>query len=732
MSTISSSCAPLLEACTPQLYAKNGFRITGLEVDATTRQVKRRIDDLKMAHEDGELEGEAVGAFALWPAPTWEMIQEGNRRLQDPEYRLLDEFFWFWPMKRGESDNDPGLVALKQNNKQKAFEYWVEIENNDHGERGSAARHNLAVMYHLAGIDFDLKAMDRHPSKETLNKLASYWRAALQRWETLTDDEVFWRMVGDRIRELDDPRLTPEFARAMRATFPEALDKINGELALSYAEKGKYEFAGEHVAYMKQSHQGRDNVTKTLRDIAAPVLARIQAFTQNALDEFRKEAKAGGQAALRLLEETAPPLRVVSAIFEAGHPERTDAFEGVAEACLQCAIGYGNVTEDWPTCEQVLVQIYPYAMSQDLKKRLETNLETVSGNKSYRTTLVPFIDLLKEIENRRTSASAKVEEFKRRARPQLTQIAQTYGNTNSVYTRCCDEAAGFLAKIAIQALQERNVQLARSTLQDALFLVNDDRLRQQIDEGLEALEKQMQLVGQPFGGGGTTASPTEQADNAKGCLGCLAVVGIIALISVLVNNSGSSPSPSPGPGVTTSRADRSDAVSAEQRQRLMQSLAATLAERQQGQAAEQTPQHVAEDPEEAPLVESELPQNGWTKREFSGFGSVPLEIQAIPRHTNYLVRIEESISRKPVASILVRGDRNVKTKLPPGIYSVEYSWGNVWFGEDAGFGPDAPRKQMEETLHFQDSGQLVSGWDMVLGEGDTEAYTVTRKSRVMR
>jgi hypothetical protein len=44
-------CVALFDACTPHVYRHNAFRITGLPVDASTREIKRRMDDLKSAAE---------------------------------------------------------------------------------------------------------------------------------------------------------------------------------------------------------------------------------------------------------------------------------------------------------------------------------------------------------------------------------------------------------------------------------------------------------------------------------------------------------------------------------------------------------------------------------------------------------------------------------------------------------------------------------------------------------
>ena len=97
----SSECLPLIDAATKDLFRKNAFRITGLPVDATTREVAKHADKIKMFAEFGQDPHTAGAAFAIKPPPTLDDIREAIQKLKDPEKRLIDEFFWFWPEEFG-------------------------------------------------------------------------------------------------------------------------------------------------------------------------------------------------------------------------------------------------------------------------------------------------------------------------------------------------------------------------------------------------------------------------------------------------------------------------------------------------------------------------------------------------------------------------------------------------------------------------------------------------------
>jgi hypothetical protein len=65
-------CDILLEAATPELYRNNAFRVLGLPVDTTPREVTRRGEELAMARRYGNGQACRKGAMPLgWTAVCW-------------------------------------------------------------------------------------------------------------------------------------------------------------------------------------------------------------------------------------------------------------------------------------------------------------------------------------------------------------------------------------------------------------------------------------------------------------------------------------------------------------------------------------------------------------------------------------------------------------------------------------------------------------------------------------
>ena len=374
-------CRQLFDACTPLVYAHNAFRITGLAVDASVRDVKRRIDDLKAAEEIGGADEEHSHAFALDPPPSMEHIREAAQRLQDPERRIVEEFFWFWPESWGNGKADSALVALRGGDKDTAFNIWSHALRSTQQSQ-IVAKHNMAVMYHLVALDSEQSFLESEPPPmpEHLKKVDEYWHTCFKWWEELTEHEPFWSLFADRIRMLDDPRLTTGFTRRVRSTFPKAFDRINAMLAMKYAEKQKFEMARKHIAYMNETHQGLDDVDSTVSLIVKPLEARVSAAVEKALTAGRKDAHSAAKFAQELIDTTSEPLSIIRHLLDDGHSIRSYLFEQVTDACFTCLIAYGNDTEDWPTCISLLKKTETIAITEEAREKIRANIAVAANN----------------------------------------------------------------------------------------------------------------------------------------------------------------------------------------------------------------------------------------------------------------------------------------------------------------------------------------------------------------
>ena len=132
----------LFKMARPDIYRINGFRVLELPVTASPREISSQLRKLNLMENFGDISQREKGVLALTPLPDSDIRSAAVHRLNDPESRLVDEFFWFWPLRPGlAEDMDEATVAIKRNDFQKAVSIWNRHELE--GSEANVSMHNL-------------------------------------------------------------------------------------------------------------------------------------------------------------------------------------------------------------------------------------------------------------------------------------------------------------------------------------------------------------------------------------------------------------------------------------------------------------------------------------------------------------------------------------------------------------------------------------------------------------
>ena len=371
--------ALLREAATPELYDRNGFRVLELPVDASPKDVNRRKQMVEMAATNGVPLPPGPGrSFPLDPAPDEFIVRDAVQRLGDPERRLVDEFFWFWPHEQGQSKSDQGLQHLAQRNHERASEIWSQQEANQSVSHVST--HNLAVLHHMLALQWENHARSNEVNGDEQNIIEQLWSRAFRRWQKLLDEEGFWSRLTARVREFADPRLTAGTVRRLRAALTAALLSINARLALEAVERGKRDSAARLVEVIRKSGFPDDAIKDGLRQAVEPVRARIKALCKAAENSAESDPVHADKACRQLLDNAIPLLDGLDCLLPAGDPTRDVAHDDVAEQALRCQVAFAKKTHNWRISIELLESAAVVASSDSVSKKLKENLETVRKN----------------------------------------------------------------------------------------------------------------------------------------------------------------------------------------------------------------------------------------------------------------------------------------------------------------------------------------------------------------
>lgn len=216
-----TECKALLNAATKNIFRANAFRITGLPVDATGREMAKHVDKLKIMAELGQAHPGNHSALAMKPSPTLDHIREAIQKLKEPELRIIDTFFWFWPEEFGAGENDASLKAIARGELQTALDIWTQRER-DHSN-GVMARHNLWVYSQMMAIECEVDLINPDTNDAKRHETDDHWQKAIVHFNGLAKDPKHWDILEKIIRSLDDARLGVDFASQIKTTLPKAL-----------------------------------------------------------------------------------------------------------------------------------------------------------------------------------------------------------------------------------------------------------------------------------------------------------------------------------------------------------------------------------------------------------------------------------------------------------------------------------------------------------------------------
>jgi CheY-like chemotaxis protein len=362
----------LLEVATINLYQANAFRIAGLNVDASLRDVSKEAEKLELMLKLGRTPPPAA-IFPLDEAPTIESVRNALQSLKDPESRLVQEFFWFWPCT-GVSAGDPALVALCQGKYQAAVDSWTKTKGSGNG----IAIHNLAVFHHLGALNSAVRR------SKTLQPTAAeeiyLWTSAYRYWKALLDRTDFWEGLAARIRKINDPRLRIETAQRIWETLPSAIVKINAQIAVAAAERGDFEEAAKHRKLIYTSAFGEGPAKEETRRALSHAKDELERLCENAENEGRSNPRAANLVTRKLFDEKSRLLRAFNYLLGTGDPMCDAAHDRVAEAGRVCMVAYANETEDWEAARLIFEECLALAEGKALRLKLEEDLEIIGRN----------------------------------------------------------------------------------------------------------------------------------------------------------------------------------------------------------------------------------------------------------------------------------------------------------------------------------------------------------------
>ena len=376
---LKEGCDILLQAATPYIYHINAFRISGLNVSATTREITNQVQKNQMFEKYGGKMDNHKSPFPIEPPPNVDKLRQALHRLRDPETRIIDEFFWFWPHSIDSEVKDHALDALSRSDIKTAESLWINYEATL--TESNVSRHNLAILSHLLVLDIELNGNSLTKDKSAIRD--KYWKDTFKRWTLLIEHEGFWSRLTARVRQMDDPRLTTGFVKRMRESLPYAILQINASLALKAAEAGDKSEVVRQIDLMNNSGFGKDVVSHALKHVVNPLRARIKVICKSYAEETYTDPKSELAACWRLIEQTKEILNSIDILLPDNNTIKEGAHDEVVLTIIPMAISYSNKSKDDESCIPIFEQLQKIVIGVSAKNRVEKNYEIFKSNIEY-------------------------------------------------------------------------------------------------------------------------------------------------------------------------------------------------------------------------------------------------------------------------------------------------------------------------------------------------------------
>jgi len=370
-------CSTLIAQANPELYRKNAFRILGLPIDASARQINRQVQQMQMLARAGSSSPEQAARISPpLPGLDGDPLHDAVQRLRDPELRLLDEFFWFWPLP---TDGCGALLsALEDEDCHRAASVIREHETRGNGDPMSW--HNLAVLAHALALKIEHEGLTRTLTEDQRSQKEFYWRYAYAKWKLCLDHEGFWKQFRQRVRQFDDPRITTGLVRRFRATLPLALLSINARFSTLAAEKGNADEADWHLQLMKNAGLEAAFVNEAVRLASASILEEIKLHCKSARTDAELDPNCAEGISRQLISQTERLVAVLKTILDTGHPDREAACDDVALTILECQINFVLKTNNLPVTLELLERAHSIAESGSTRQRIQENIQVIRDN----------------------------------------------------------------------------------------------------------------------------------------------------------------------------------------------------------------------------------------------------------------------------------------------------------------------------------------------------------------
>ena len=435
------------------LIYQNPFRILGLPITATDREIAKRIGDMSIYADMGKpIEYNSDHFFPVEPVRTIESIEEAKQKIDQPHNKLLHALFWFWENSNNIID-EMAFEELKNGNIEKAIQFWKRETEKGITSQNKSNYKNLSTLYlGLSSQNLGLTAPNGKLNKENfLNSLS----LSGEFLENIPLEEFTNQVLGIK-HSVDLTEITNHFVDEFISMVKPHIGNIKSENKVTHKELlhhfGTYPDAIQNDILDKfigkQIHNIKRQVEKS--------------------EQFRNaDVSIANKAGFGLYENTQDDIKQLAAILTNYDLKYQLIADELADELVSCSIAYFNEFRDTdvdPGDDALKLAKYAkkIAVGDKLIDRIDEGipiLQEYVNDKSKREKLKPvkseygFIyNKLHDLQSETliTDFPSIAERFVESCKPKLDSIKSHLGRTDEDFVELSDIVAGNAMRLCFE------------------------------------------------------------------------------------------------------------------------------------------------------------------------------------------------------------------------------------------------------------------------------------------
>ncbi|MCP4612969.1 MAG: hypothetical protein GY845_30110 [Planctomycetes bacterium] len=416
------------------LIYQNPFRVLGLPVTATDREIVKCISDLSIFTEMGKTkESDCDYYFPIKPYRTAESIYDASQKIERPNNKLFYTLFWFWENPANTID-EMAFEELKNGNVDKAIQFWEKATNNIITTKNNSNHKNLALLY--LGLSSGNGKLDKTMFLKSVSLSGNFLA-------NCNFEDFIKHVIGSK-HSIDPLEIINSYVDEIISMAKPYLDKTDGL-------KTK-----ELIKSFSSYPDGIQNVI--LDKFVGKHILNIKRQIEIAEDGREENVTSANKVGFELFEKTKDDLNYLGTVLSESDLEYQLIADELAGQIIQCSICYFNEFHDGeidPGDDALKLAKYAkgIAVGESVNKRIDEGIPILTkyvNEKPKRIKLKPVkeeVDYIYErINNLQTTESLSsypsiAQKFVIECRTKLNLIKNKLGKKDATYLELCDLVA---------------------------------------------------------------------------------------------------------------------------------------------------------------------------------------------------------------------------------------------------------------------------------------------------